>query len=170
MLGLLRGKTRAARRRNQSNLSTMILLTRRSLSYQRWVADMVRAQSALTGCRPAEVCINAHAISTARTTSGQYRPRFHKTQHHGRELHLSSSARQLRGSCCHFWPARARCIASGPMTARRRDAAHAKRKAPLSCGNVPGSNRGQTQASSLGRRAVHCRQLPQGCSVCLTMA
>lgn len=102
------------------------------------VADMARLQR-FTGMRPGEV-IDLRPCDVDRSGDvWTYRPRSHKTQHHGRErvVYLGPKAQAIllrylardAESCC-FQPA--------DSESKRRSLAHAMRTTPLSCGNKPG--------------------------------
>ena len=105
------------------------------------LADMVRVQR-LTGCRPAEVCMMRPGDINRSGDVWEYRPKSHKTQHHGRERVIfigpQSQAVLLRYL---VRDPQAHCFRPCDSEEKRRAAAHAARKTPLSCGNVPGSHR-----------------------------
>ncbi len=105
------------------------------------VRDMVQVQR-LTGMRPGEVC----AITTgALDTTGRvwfYKPRHHKTAHHGHERVIPLGPKAQAILARYLRPELDRSIFSpADSERRRREAAHAARRTPLNCGNVPGSNR-----------------------------
>jgi integrase len=105
------------------------------------VADMVRFHR-LTGCRPAEVCMIRPCDIDRGGEVWQYRPQRHKTQHHGRERVIPVGPRAqdvLRPYLLRA--ADAYCFSPAESEAKRRAAAHARRKTPLNAGNYPGSNR-----------------------------
>jgi integrase len=105
------------------------------------VADMVRIQR-YTGCRPAEVCMMRPCDIDRTDEVWEYRPRAHKTQHHGRERVIFIGP-QAQAALLRYL-ARDRedyCFQPRDSEAKRRAAAHAARKVPLSCGNRPGTNR-----------------------------
>ncbi|MCP4246971.1 MAG: site-specific integrase [bacterium] len=113
---------------------------------------MVEVQR-LTGMRPGEVCMMRACDLDMSGRVWTYRPQHHKTQHHGRsrviiigpkaqEVLRPFLTRDLRAHV--FSPARSE--------AERRMATHAARKTPMSCGNVPGSNRRQDPKRTLGDR------------------
>jgi integrase len=105
------------------------------------VADMVRVQR-FTGCRPAEVCSIRPCDIDRSVNPWQYRPQFHKTQHHGREriIFIGPQAQAILLRCLARDP-QAHCFRPCDSEEKRRAAAHSARKTPLSCGNRPGSNR-----------------------------
>ncbi len=127
------------------------------------VADMVRFQR-LTGCRPEEVCKLRPCDVELTAPSWAYRPESHKTEHHGRErvIFIGPKAQDvlrpylLRDKLTH-------CFCPADSERKRRQAQHAARKTPLSCGNRPGSNRsakpgrpaGQQYTTDSYRRAIH---------------
>lgn len=105
------------------------------------IADMVRVQR-FTGCRPGEVCSIRPCDIDRTVDPWQYRPQFHKTQHHGRERVIFIGP--LAQSVLLRYLARdpqAHCSRPCDSEVKRRAATHAARKTPLSCGNHPGSNR-----------------------------
>jgi integrase len=105
------------------------------------VADMVRLQK-LTAMRPAEVCGLRPCDLERGGEVWLYRVGGHKTEHHGRErvvcIGPQAQAVLLRylardSETCCFRPC--------DSEAKRRAAAHAARKTPLSCGTKPGDRR-----------------------------
>jgi integrase len=105
------------------------------------LADMVRVQR-LTGCRPAEVCMMRPCDIDRSVDPWQYRPHSHKTAYHGREriIFIGPQAQAVLLRYLARDP-QAHCFRPCDSEAKRRSAAHAARKTPLSCGNVPGSHR-----------------------------
>jgi len=105
------------------------------------VADMVRFQR-LTGCRPAEVCIIRPCDLDTSGDVWSYRPKSHKTEHHGRErvICIGPKAQDILRPYL-LRPADSYCFAPAESERKRRAALHEKRRTPLSCGNRPGSNR-----------------------------
>lgn len=96
---------------------------------------------ALTGMRPAELCILRPRDIDMAAAVWVYRPSFHKNQHHGksRSILIGPRAQELLRPVLPtatddyiFSPARSE--------AERRAAVHARRITPMSCGNAPGSN------------------------------
>jgi integrase len=104
------------------------------------LADMVRVQR-LTSCRPAEVCMIRPCDIERSSEVWAYRPQSHKTQHHGRErvIFIGPQAQAILLRYLVRDP-EAQCFRSIDSEAKRRATAHAARKTPLSCGNVPGSH------------------------------
>jgi integrase len=138
--GLRRGKTAA--RETEPVKPVADALVDATLPYLPEVlADMVRFQR-LTGCRPAEVCAIRPCDIDRCGDVWEYRPQPHKTQHHGRErvIFIGPQAQAVllrylaRDQQTH-------CFRPCDSEAKRRAAAHAARKTPLSCGNVPGLHR-----------------------------
>jgi integrase len=105
------------------------------------VAAMIRLQL-LTGMRPGEVCqMRGQDIDTTGTL-WRYRPATHKTKHrgHDRVIYLGRKAQELLRP---FLKTDLADFLFSPADAEawhRRQRSKA-RKTPLSCGNVPGSNR-----------------------------
>jgi len=127
------------------------------------VGDMVRLQR-LTGMRPAEVCMVMPCDVNREGDVWEYRPMHHKTQHHGRERVIFLGP-QSQGVLLRYLArdAQAHCFRPRDSEEKRRAAATANRKTPLSCGNVRGSNRRRKPKRSAGeryttdsyRRAIH---------------
>ena len=127
------------------------------------VADMVRLQR-LTGMRPAELCLLRPCDVDRSNEVWQYRPEHHKTEHRGRERVIFVGSRGqvillrylARNSDAY-------CFRQCDSEAKRRADLHAARRTPLSCGNIPGSNRRRKPKSTPGlkydvaayRRAIH---------------
>lgn len=105
------------------------------------VADMVRLQR-LTGCRPAEVCILRPIDVEVSGDVWVYRPKSHKTEHHGRDrlICLGPKAQDvlrpylLRDKASY-------CFSPIDSERKRRAIQHANRVTPLGYGNRPGTNR-----------------------------
>lgn len=105
------------------------------------VADMVRFQR-LVGCRPAEVCMIRPCDVEMSGEVWQYRPNSHKTEHHGRKRLIFVGPRAQDVLRRYLLRSAESCCFSPQDSERKRLAElHASRKTPLSCGNVPGSNR-----------------------------
>ena len=127
------------------------------------VADMILLQR-LTGARPGEVCILRPCDIDRSGDVWAYRPESHKTEHHGRErvIHIGPKGQQilrpylLRGSDAY-------CFSPAESEKTRLTELHANRKTPLSCGNLPGTNRKRSPQRKAGtryttgsyRRAIH---------------
>jgi hypothetical protein len=70
-----------------------------------------------------------------------YRPASHKTQHHGRSREIPLGPRGQELVTPFLRPdLKAFLFQPAEAEAQRRALMHARRKTPLSCGNVPGSN------------------------------
>lgn len=106
------------------------------------VKAMVMFQAA-TGCRPGEVCILRPCDVNRDDDVWEYRPASHKTQHHGRDrvIYVGPKAQQVLAPFLDDRPADAYCFSPAEAEAERREAMHAARRTPISCGNKPGSNR-----------------------------
>jgi integrase len=116
------------------------------------VSAMIRLQL-LTGMRSGEVTIMRGIDIDTTGKLWVYRPPRHKTQSHGhmREVFLGPRAQAVLRpflktdlSAYIFSPADAERV--------RREALHAARKTPMSCGNRPGSNRRRKPARQPGER------------------
>jgi integrase len=132
----------------------------------RHVRAMVELQL-LTGMRPGELC----ALRTCDVDRGgklwTYSPAAHKTQHHGhaRVIYLGPKAQAVLApflkpelSAAVFSPADAEV--------ERLAAKRARRRTPLSCGNVPGSNRVAVRRRAPRDRydvASYRRAITRGC-------
>jgi integrase len=97
----------------------------------------------------------------------QYRPRSHKTQHHGRErvIFIGPQTQVVLLRYLARDP-EACCFRPCDSEAKRRAAVHAARQTPLSCGNRPGSNRKlrpkRQAGESYNPRSYH-QAIRQGC-------
>ena len=149
--GLRRGKTAAREtERVQPVDDATVDATLPHLS--RVVADMVRFQR-LTGARPGEVCDLRPGDIDRTGEVWLYRPREHKTEHHGRErtIYVGPRAQAVLARYLFREPD-AFCFSPAEAVAERRAAASAARKTPLSCGNRPGSNRRNRPRKAAGDR------------------
>jgi integrase len=126
-------------------------------------ADMVRVQR-LTGARPAELCIMRPCDIDRSVNPWRYAPQHHKTEHTGRERVIFIGP-QAQGVLLRYLArdAEAYCFRPCDSEAKRRADVHAARQTPMSCGNVPGSNRRRKPKRQPGerydvdayRRAIH---------------
>jgi integrase len=127
---------------------------------------MVRFQQ-LTGCRPVEVCLLRPCDVDVSADVWLYRPESHKTEHHDRHRLIAIGPRAqavlrpylLRDKTSY-------CFVPVESERQRREAMHAKRKTPLSCGNVPGSNRKRKRLRFPGSRYTtdsYRRAIARGC-------
>ena len=105
------------------------------------VADMVTFQR-LTGARPGEVCIIRPCDVDRGGDVWAYVPASHKTEHHdrGRVILIGPKAQAVLRPYL-LRPAQTYCFSPSEAVEQDRRARHAARKTPLSCGNIPGSNR-----------------------------
>jgi len=136
------------------------------------VAAMIQLQR-LTGIRSGEVTtIRSCDIDT----TGRlwiYRPAQHKTQHHGhtREIYFGPRAQMiLRPFLKHDLQAYIFSPADGMDNHRRK--LSDMRKTPLSCGNVPGSNRKRKPRKAPTNRydtTSYCRAIARACEVAFNM-
>ena len=114
------------------------------------VAAIIRLQL-LTGMRPGEAVLMRGVDLDMSDNVWVYTPQRHKTEHHGLEwsIYLGPQAQDLIRP---FLNLDAAAYLFSPVNAERdrRDALHAARKTPLSCGNRPGSNRSTKPAKSPG--------------------
>lgn len=105
------------------------------------VADMVRLQL-LTGMRPAEVCIIRPQDTDRNSDVWLYRPRKHKTEHHGKERIIAIGPRGqdvLRKYLTR--PSEAHCFSPAESERTRRLEQQFKRTTPLNTGSRPGGTR-----------------------------
>ncbi|MGC3971781.1 MAG: site-specific integrase [Pirellulales bacterium] len=105
------------------------------------VDDMIRLLR-LLGCRPQELCDLRPCDVDMSGDVWVYRPKRHKTAHHGRERSILIGTKaqavlqpyMVRDSDTY-------CFSPAESVARRRAELHESRRTPLSCGNRPGTNR-----------------------------
>jgi integrase len=126
------------------------------------VADMVRFQR-LTGARPVEVCMLRPSDLDRSGDVWVYRPRSHKTKHHGRDraIPIGPKAQSVLLRYLARDPG-TYCFRPCDSEAKRRADLHAGRKTPLCCGNRPGTNRkrkprkapGESYTTDSYRRAI----------------
>ena len=116
------------------------------------VRSMVQFQR-FTGARPSEVCIIRPMDLDRSGDVWLYRPESHKNKHRGKDrlVFIGPRAQEvlrpylLRGSDAF-------CFSPIESERLRREALHAVRKTPLSCGNVPGSHRKSKPQKRAGAR------------------
>jgi integrase len=142
----------------------MVYAIKDHVSRQVWA--MVELQW-ITGMRSGEVVRMRTGDIDTTGALWVYRPRKHKTQHHGhvREIFIGPRARSILEPLIKpnleafiFSPADAE--------AERRARLHADRATPLSCGNKPGSNRRRRPAHTPGARytvTAYLRAIYAGC-------
>jgi integrase len=114
------------------------------------VADMVRLQR-LTGMRPAEVCGMRPADIDRTGEVWEYRPRSHKTAHHGhkRVIFIGPQAQTVLLRYLARDP-EAHCFRPVDSEAKRLAVRNANRKTPMCCGNTIGTNRKRRPKKSAG--------------------
>lgn len=116
------------------------------------VADMVRLQR-LCGARPGEICA-MRPIDIDRTGDvWLYTPASHKTEHFGkgRVVFIGSEGQAILLRYLARDP-HAYCFSPADAEAKRLAARHEARTTPMSCGNVPGSNRKAKPLRRAGER------------------
>lgn len=118
------------------------------------VSPQVRAMielQLLTGMRPGEVVSMRSCDVEMTTPLWTYRPSTHKTQHHGhaRTIYLGPKAQAILQPFLRH-DLQAFLFSPSEAEAARREALRAARKTPLSCGNVPGSNRKRSPKRQAG--------------------
>ncbi len=126
-------------------------------------ADMVRLQR-LVGCRPSEVCAPRPCDLDRSGDVWIYRPKSHKTEHHGRAraIFIGPKAQEVLLRYLAR-DAQAYCFRPCDSEAKRLAENERNRKTPLSCGNVRGSNvkrkpkkkPGKQYTTDSYRRAIH---------------
>jgi integrase len=105
------------------------------------VADMVQLQR-LTGARPGEICEMRPGDVNRTADPWEYIPQSHKTEHHDRPRVIFIGPRAQKILLPYLLrPADSCCFSPREAESKRRAAQHEARKAPLSCGNRPGTNR-----------------------------
>jgi integrase len=130
------------------------------------IADMIRVQS-YTGCRPCEICLLRPVDIDRSAETWIYKPSDHKTQHHGRAriIFIGPRAQAVLRKYLARDP-EMHCFRPIDSEAKRRAGAHAARTTPLSCGDVPGSNRQPKPKRSPGKRYdvnAYRRAIHRGC-------
>ncbi|MGE5611224.1 MAG: tyrosine-type recombinase/integrase [Bacillota bacterium] len=130
------------------------------------VAAIIRLQLA-TGMRPGEACLMRTGDIDTSGSVWIYRPRRHKTQHHGHErtIYLGPNAQKI---VAPFLRPDLQAYLFSPKEAEqeRRAELHAVRKTPESCGNTIGSNRARKpQRAPADRYTVESyrRAIAYGC-------
>jgi integrase len=104
--------------------------------------------------RPGEVCgMRICHIDMTDPNLWCYRPPHHKTSHHGHER-IVFLGKRAQAIIQPFLKPDLTAFVFSPADAERerREQQHARRKTPLSCGNVPGSNRSPTPRKQPGER------------------
>ena len=110
------------------------------VSSQVW--DLIQLQL-LTGARAGELVKMRPVDIDTSADVWTYTPENHKTAHHGhkRTIYLGPRAQAVVGPYLAGRPTNAYLFSPAEAEGKRRERQHADRKTPLSCGNVPGSNR-----------------------------
>jgi integrase len=146
------------------------------------VADMVRFQR-LTVCRPGEVCslrpcdvkrfddspagplFPAAPAEPRELPEWEYRPSSHKTEHHGKQrvIFIGPRAQEVLRPYL-LRPAEAFCFTPAESDARRREAQHARRKTPLSCGNRPAAEIVRTFSPCYDKDS-YAKAIQRGCDL-----
>jgi integrase len=116
------------------------------------VRDMVQLQR-LTGARPAEICDLRPCDVNRSADVWEYVVASHKTQHFGRDrvIFIGPKGQQLLLPYL-LRPAESYCFSPREAEDIRRRDQHAARRAPISCGNRPGSNRKAKPRRTPGER------------------
>ena len=132
------------------------------------VATMVMLQR-LSGMRPGEVCAMRGCDIDTTGQLWAYRPASHKNAHRGhvRVIYLGPQSQKLIGP---FLKTRTQSYLFSPADAEaaRRATLRAQRRTPLSCGNVPGSNRRRRATRAPGSRysvSAYRRAIARACEV-----
>ena len=107
----------------------------------------------LTGMRPGELCIMRSGDVDVSSKAWTYTPDRHKTEHHGhtRRIFIGPRGQDILRPLLKA-DLQAFVFSPRQSEAERRDAMHKARKTPVSCGNVPGSNRVEKPRKRPGKR------------------
>jgi integrase len=132
------------------------------------VRAMIELQ-VLTGMRPGEVCIMRACDVDTTGPVWEYRPATHKTENHGHErvAYLGPKAQDVLRSFLKS-DLQAYVFSPAEAEASRRQAAHATRKTPMTCGNCPGDNRKACPKRRPGDRydvSAYRRAIARACAV-----
>ena len=133
----------------------------------RVVRDMIRLQW-YTGMRPGELVIMRPIDIDATGDAWSYRPYQHKTQLHGRQrvVPLGPKARRIVERYLGGRKLDAYMFSPAESDKQHRAKRHAERVTPLSCGNVPKSNRQdkpKRQPGSRYKTPTYARAIAYGC-------
>lgn len=116
------------------------------------VAAMIRLQM-LTGMRPGEVTMMRGCDLDTTGKLWAYTPESHKTEHHDRKrvIYLGPKAQRVLGP---MLKADLQAYLFSPVDAvqQQREAKHAGRRTPFSCGNRPGTRRKASRQKQPGER------------------
>ena len=133
------------------------------------IRDMVNLQL-VTAMRPGEVCAMRRIDIDTTAKLWLYKPEHHKTEHHGHErtVYLGRRAQEIIGR--YLKPnLQAHLFSPVEAEAERRRRQHEQRLkngTPLSCGNIPGSNRKKKPLRTVGERydvAGYRRAIARAC-------
>jgi len=133
------------------------------------VAAVIRLQL-LTGMRPGEALIMRTCDIDMMDQPWRYIPMHHKTEHHGHQRVVFLGPKSQEAICPFLKPDEPSSFIFSPSEAERerRKRLHALRKTPLSCGNVPGSNRKRGRHRTVGDRYDTCsyaRAITRACEI-----
>ncbi|TWT95776.1 site-specific integrase [Neorhodopirellula pilleata] len=159
---LKRGRTNAPERKPVPPVpADVVLKTLPHLSSV--VSDMIRLQM-VVGSRPGELCNLTPAMIDRTGDVWEATLIEHKTAHHGksRTLFIGPQGQAILSPYLMRFGDE-HCFRPVDAEKERRDAQHAARKTPLSCGDRPGTNRkrapkvrpGQHYTTASYRRAIH---------------
>jgi integrase len=131
------------------------------------VADMILLQWH-TGMRPGEVCIMRPVDIDTTGEVWHYRPSRHKCQYRGRErqVPLGPQAKEIVQRRLLGRAVDAFLFSPRESDQWRRLMLHSQRQTPMSCGNVPGSNRSESPLRTIGDRYTtnsYGRAVAYGC-------
>ncbi|NOT02346.1 MAG: site-specific integrase [Phycisphaerales bacterium] len=107
-----------------------------------------------TGCRPQEACLLRPCDVDRSGAVWTYRPMTHKTAHHGHErvIHVGPKGQEILRPLLLRTEPTAFVFTPQRSEQERRDAVHAARTTPESCGNRPGTNRKKRPSKAPGDR------------------
>jgi integrase len=149
--GLKRGRTEAREGRKVKPISDVDIAAT-LVHLPKVVAHMVQLQR-LTGARPGEICDIRPGDINRTSDVWEYIPASHKTEHHDKPRVIFIGAKGQRILLPYLLRAAdAYCFSPLESEAKRRAAQHRARKIPLSCGNVPGTNRSANPRRAAGEK------------------
>ena len=165
MAGLRRGRSDASEPEAVKPVPMMMVKAIQPfVSRQVWAMIQLQLH---TAARAGEICQMRPCDIERGERIWVYRPERHKTAHHGfdRKIYLGPRA---RGELAPFLlrdPA-TYCFSPTDAEGERRRRLHEERTTPLSCGNVPGSNRRESPGWTTGERYTtdtYRRAIARGC-------
>jgi integrase len=164
--GLKKGRTRARETSRITTVSDKVIETTIAV-LPLVVADMVRVQR-LTSARPGEICSLAPGDVDRSGDVWIYRPAEHKTEHYEKDrvIAIGPRAQQILTPYFEDREPHTFCFSPAESEALRRAGESARRKTPISCGNVPGSNRvaiAKRKARSRYTTASYRRAIHRAC-------